>query len=241
MRLWTALCLALLLAAAFSSLAVAAPLSIDIETTQPTRASYLEYTVIVHTVKKLYVKVWVSVYVPGKGWSGWDKLWEGYVYNVRQVSSRYYIPGDAGNGSVVVYVSVDYYSGRDYEVHDGEKYYVTTTLVYVAGALPNEAAEKWHRMYRDTLDKLNRLNETCTRQKQALAQLQADYDSLQARYEELSANHSRLLQEKSRLEAEASRLRDRVAADATLIQVLEAGIALAAAVAVALAVSAARR
>ncbi len=236
MRRYAALiALTLLLAAFAAATAQGAPFSIDIDATEPARGAMLDYTVTVRTTKELWIKVNVAIYVPGKGWSGWTKIWEGKVYSIARVSKSYYIPHDAGNGSVVMWVEVEYYSPRDYAVIDGMKYYNDYSVIYVVGALPCDAAQLWYTRYRELKDSCDRLNESYREALRDAEELRGRYADLQSRYEALKDNQSRLLQEKTRLEAEAAVLRERLAAEENLNRALEVGVLLAVAAAVGLA------
>jgi len=220
-----------------------APLSVEVYTTDPIRGEQLDYTVTVRTTKELWIDIAVSIYVPGKGWSGWNEIWEGKVYDVARVSKSYYIPRDAGNGSVIIWVNVQYYSSRDYMVVDGEKYYNHYDYILVAGELPCDAATRWYRRYTELEEDCRRLNETYRSLLEEASDLRERNADLQLRIDALVENQSKLLAEKARLEAEAAELREKAVALETMNRILEAGalLAVAAAVGLAAAYATARR
>jgi len=230
---------AALLALVLAPAVYGSPIEIEVDSSAPARGRYLEYGVTVRSTKRLYAKIYAAVYVPGQGWSGWEELWKGELNMYKYVTGRHYIPEDAGNGSVVIFVSVHYVGRDDYEYHDGQRYYIVDSMVYVVGALPNTAAEEWADRYRGLEANYTMLKEKCDSEHEEMLKLSAKYSDLQERYRGLLENNSLLQQRVDELKSTVAALRQDLVAKNNMVFALIAATATLAAVATIMALEAA--
>jgi len=206
-RLATFLLLFTTLVACIPILADPYPVDIEVDSETPERGKYSRYTISVKTEENLDIIVSVSHYIPGKGWSGWEDIWEGYLPKTSRTFHRtLYIPEDAEPGSVVIWVIVQYASKEFYGVEKGKRYYLDYGVVYIAGHLPdpevdywknetNYWTEKYHDLenkYHDLEDKYHNLKQKYNILQEEYNTLEEKYDGLVLKYYALFGNYTRL-------------------------------------------------
>jgi len=222
----------LLVSALLAALAVSQPypVAVDVSTSAPERGRYLTFTATVAASRDVEVIVMAATYVPGRGWSDWEELWRGSLRagESRAVRGSRYVPSDAGAGSVVVWVLVQYTSGEDYSVIGGRYYYNTFSKVVVAGHLPDPDVEYWReralywmnqtrywinqtRYWMNRTDYWRSLaaqrSEEAERLRRECEALRANLTALEARARELEARAAGLETEAAALRAEVASLR----------------------------------
>jgi len=192
------------------------PVSAEADSYAPERGETLRYWIDLEALRSVDVIVEASVYVPGYGWSGWEVLWEGRMYRGerRTVYGSYYVPSDAGAGSVVVHYLVYYWTPSDYQVLAGDEYYGELHGVHVAGSLPDPDAEYWRSQAEYWESAYYWLEDYCESLSRELEELEEEYSSLESDYEELErsydalkSNYEILEEEYDSLKAEYDRLR----------------------------------
>lgn len=214
------------------------PVDVDVGSFTPRRGEALQYWIDVKAHSSVDVIVNVAIYVPGYGWSDWQKLWEGHVYagEEKRVYGSYHIPDDADVGSVVIWCTVLYYSPDDYEVIAGKKYYADYSTLYVAGSLSDPSVEYWASeaeywksqaeyweglynsssvwkdRYYELLDDYNALSEEYGSLVSEYSALKRSFDAMVNNYTKLKAEYDHLLVINEQLKRERDALLGQVSA-----------------------------
>lgn len=226
-----------LLAALAPSAAAQPPVEVDVSSFTPERGRVLEFWIDVTARRELAVEVSVNAYVPGKGWGGWRTLWEGRMGagEGRRVWGSVEIPADAKAGSVVVWCQVLFLGFDDYMVLGGQRYYASYSMLYVAGALPDPAAEYWKNMSEHWesqatywMDRANYWKGQSEYWEGEARKLREAYFALELNYTRLQRDYALLQQRCSALESEMAVVkseRDRLAGEVEFLR--KAGLAAA--------------
>jgi len=155
----------------------------------PRPGDYLRYLIVIHTSRRLDVKVDVQYYLPGIGWSGWRRLWDGYLSGSRDLGSSIYIPSGIKAGSVVLQVCVLYTDDQVYTLVDGKHYYVERCYISVLGEIESE--HKW--LYEELVEEYNSLKNKYERLERAYKELEEKYEELKTEYFKLKERYHELI------------------------------------------------
>jgi len=155
----------------------------------PRPGNYLRYLIVIHTSRRLNVKVDVQYYLPGIGWSGWRRLWDGYLSGSRDLGSSIYIPSGIKAGSVVLQVCVLYTDDQVYTLVDGKHYYVERCYISVLGEIESE--HKW--LYEELVEEYNSLKNKYERLERAYKELEEKYEELKTEYFKLKERYHELI------------------------------------------------
>ena len=102
------------------------PVSITVSSSGEIKpGGYIKYTIRISARRSVDVIIKITYYLPGKGWSGWKRLWSGYLSSGSSHSEIYTvdIPSNVKTGGIVLWVDTYFYSSRDYLVLDNDYYY----------------------------------------------------------------------------------------------------------------------
>jgi len=201
------------------------PVDVNVGSSTPRRFNIFQYWIEIKAYSSADIIVKAVIYVPGYGWSDWQKLWEGHmrVGEEKRVNGSFFIANDAGVGSVVVWCRVCYHTPDDYDVIAGKEYYGDLNVIYVAGSLPDpnvkrwawladywkSRAEFWKDLYNSSLmwkDWYYELDEKYTALKRSFDAIANNYTKLKAEYNHLLVINEQLKQERDTLLGQVSML-----------------------------------
>jgi hypothetical protein len=172
----------------------------------------LDYSIWVEAKRNVAVIVYANVYVPGQGWSGWEKLWEGRL----SAGESKWVDGrderkPTEPGYYIIWAEIHYISGSDYQMIGGERYYASRDYIVVR----KEPAEKaWRECnmlgLNYSLLKLDygALVRNYSLLKGDYSRLKSDYDLLRSDYSRLEREYRDLNSSYSQLKSDYERLKD---------------------------------
>jgi hypothetical protein len=184
------------------------PIDVNVDSYAPERGKTLSFWVDITALRYVDIIVKASVYVPGKGWSGWKELWRGSLYagESKRVWGSEYIPSDAKAGSVVIWYSVHYMTSDSYQLIEGTKYYNTYDYLWVAGTLPDPDVELWKAEAARWKASADAWQANYTRLRSDYTLLQQKYSDLESKYSDLERKYSALQSELATVRSERDRL-----------------------------------
>jgi len=173
------------------------PVDISVVSEEPVRGEYMDYDIYVETMENLDVIVSVAYYIPNYGWSDWKEIWRGYLPKTKKAFYRtLYIPEDAGTGSVVIWVQVQYSSDDFYGVKKEDYYYLHQELVHIAGhiSVPSVKADYWRDQARYWKQKYGNLSAMYDDLMEKYSVLQGEYEKISTKYDDISRKYNECIE-----------------------------------------------
>ncbi|MEM4570926.1 MAG: hypothetical protein QXE66_06430 [Desulfurococcaceae archaeon] len=175
----------------------------------------VDIAVELRTDRELDFIINVNLYRPGAGWSDWVEYFRGRLtpYSTIHRSKSFSIPLHVKTGYIVIWVSVQFLSSRDYQKIDGKDYYARYDWV-IAGPYVVSRADmlEWcgelGEMYLSLLADYIMLDLNYSMLESNYTILKMDYDILKMNYDTLKEDYDTLKKRFSELKESYNTLKE---------------------------------